>query len=235
MLTLDEVVVAAGHSAGELRARPQQVTQSTSADQPRTGDLLLAGVQVHVPATYRADRPAGLLVMLHGAGGNAEQALWLVKQFAADENLIIVVPKSDEATWDVLRVGFGPDVAMIDGALAAVFAGYAIDPTRIAIGGFSDGASYALTLGLANGHLFRTILAFSPGFEAAPRSEGEPRIFISHGIDDRVLPIGRTSRRLVSALEQRRCDVTYYEFAGGHLVPAEALRQGFALLPRAQA
>src|SRR5690606_11509160 len=116
---------------------------------------------------YRADRPAGLLVMLHGAGGDAEQALWLVKQFAADENLVIVAPKSDDTTWDALRVGFGPDVALIDDALAAVFASYAIDPKRIAIGGFSDGASYALTLGLANGHLFRTILAFSPGFEAA--------------------------------------------------------------------
>lgn len=234
MLTLDDIVVAAGHTAGELRARPH-VTPSLDGDQPRTGDLSLAGVRVHVPATYRADHPAGLLVMLHGAGGNAEQALWLVKQFAADENLIVVTPKSDEATWDVLGSGFGPDVAMIDGVLAAVFAGYTIDPTRVAIGGFSDGASYALTLGLANGHLFHTILAFSPGFEAAPRSAGDPRIFISHGTDDRVLPIQRTSRRLVLALEQRRCDVTYFEFAGGHLVPAEALRQGFALLPPAHA
>ncbi len=235
MLTLEEVVVAAGHTAGELRARPQQVRKSPAGDKPRTGELRLAGVQVHVPASARADRPAGLLVLRHGAGGDPEQALWLVKQFADEENLIVVAPKSDEATWDVLRVGFGPDVALIDGALAAVFAEYAIDPMRIAIGGFSDGASYALTLGLANGHLFRTILAFSPGFEAAPRRDGDPRIFISHGTDDRVLPIQRPIRRLVPALEQRRCDVTYYEFAGGHLVPAEALRQGFALLPRAHA
>lgn len=34
--------------------------------------------------------------------------------------------------------------------------------------GFSDGASYALSLGLPNGNLFSHIVAFSPGFMRAP-------------------------------------------------------------------
>jgi phospholipase/carboxylesterase len=34
----------------------------------------------------------------------------------------------------------------------------------VALGGFSDGASYALSLDLTNGDLFASLIAFSPGF-----------------------------------------------------------------------
>jgi predicted esterase len=40
--------------------------------------------------------------------------------------------------------------------------------------GFSDGASYALSLGLANGDLFTHVLGFSPGFMRVPRHVGRP-------------------------------------------------------------
>ena len=38
-----------------------------------------------------------------------------------------------------------------------------IDPSRIAMAGFSDGASYSLSVGLANGDLFSAVFGFSPG------------------------------------------------------------------------
>ena len=56
-----------------------------------------------------------------------------------------------------------------------------VDPARLVIGGFSDGASYALSLGLINGQLFRKVAAFSPGFVVTGEPEGKPRVFISHG------------------------------------------------------
>lgn len=46
-------------------------------------------------------------------------------------------------------------------------AGVAIDPAHVAIGGFSDGASCALSLGLVNGDLFTHVMAFSPGLVVA--------------------------------------------------------------------
>ncbi len=75
-----------------------------------------------------------------------------------------------------------------------------VDPNRISVGGFSDGASYALALGLANGDLFSRVIAFSPGFVPPVPRSGKPRVFVSHGDADAVLPIDRTSRRLVPAL-----------------------------------
>ena len=58
---------------------------------------------------------------------------------------------------------------------------YAFDPAHIAVGGFSDGASYALSVGITNGDLFTDVIAFSPGFMAPARQQGKPRLFISHG------------------------------------------------------
>jgi predicted esterase len=106
-----------------------------------------------------------------------------------------------------------------------VFSRYAVDPGRIAVGGFSDGASYALSLGITNGDLFGHVLAFSPGFMAPAAQVGFPRVFVSHGAHDTVLPVDRCSRRIVPELERAGYDVRYREFEGGHVVPPEIGRE----------
>ena len=114
---------------------------------------------------------------------------------------------------------------MLDLALARVFSIVPIDPGRVAVAGFSDGASYALGLGLANGDLFGRVVAFSPGFVAGTARAGRPAVFVSHGDADDVLPVDRTSRRIVRALRDDGYDVTYREFPGGHAVPPEVSRE----------
>lgn len=138
--------------------------------------------------------------------------------------IILLRPDSRGQRWDILFGGYGPDVTFIDSALEWAFARYSVDPQRIAIGGFSDGASYALSLGLANGDLFTHVMAFSPGFMLPPALVGKPRIFVSHGTRDQVLPIDTGSRRLVPQLEGAGYRVRYREFDGPHAVPAEIQR-----------
>ena len=116
---------------------------------------------------------------------------------------------------------FGPDVAFINQALGWTFERYAVDAESVAVAGFSDGASYALSLGLANGDLFGQVMAFSPGFIAPAPTQGHPRLFISHGTADTVLPIDQCSRRIVPRLQRADYDVTYQEFDGPHTVPPE--------------
>jgi predicted esterase len=99
-----------------------------------------------------------------------------------------------------------------------------VDPARVIAAGFSDGATYALSLGLANGALFQRVMAFSPGFATLEEPEGSPRIFISHGRRDPVLPVEACSRRIVRALREVGYDVTYREFDGAHTVPEEVAR-----------
>ena len=99
--------------------------------------------------------------------------------------------------------------------------------------GFSDGASYALSLGLTNGDLFTHVLAFSPGFMAPRKRRGKPRLFLSHGTRDRVLPIDPCSRRIVPQVRRAGYDVTYREFDGPHTVPDEIAREAVDwFLPR---
>ena len=181
----------------------------------------------HVPGRLAETGPRPLILMLHGAGGNAGHSIGLFSDVADDTGVLLLAPSSRGSTWDLLRGGWGADVALIEAVLDRVLGEYDVDRLRLGIGGFSDGASYALSLGFTNGHLFSHILAFSPGFMAPAMYEGRPPCFISHVTDDHVLPIDRCSRRLVPALRTIGYDVRYEEFEGGHEVPGEIAAAGF--------
>src|SRR5215210_6775791 len=207
---------------GRLRARPAQVAEAGPVGlQP----LVVGAARdsyLYVPPPYPTERPAPLALLLHGAGGHARQGLGLLRSLADAAGLLLLAPASRERTWDLL-VGrrYGPDLALIDSALEQTFSRYAVDPARLAIGGFSDGASYALSLGITNGDLFTHVLAFSPGFVAPAGHTGSPRAFVSHGTRDDVLPIDRCSRRIVPELERCGYDVLYGDFDGGHTILPE--------------
>ncbi len=153
--------------------------------EPRDGVL-------YVPESYSAEAPAPLFVALHGAGSEGSDWSSYYLQ-AEDRGMILLAPDSRSSTWDLVRSGFGPDVDFLDRALRHTFERCRIDPERIALAGFSDGASYALSLGLSNGDLFSHLVAYSPGFmSVSGQPVGEPRIFISHGTEDTILPVSGT-------------------------------------------
>jgi predicted esterase len=217
---------------GRLAARPAPPAAPAAVPRPGLQPLDLGGrgrdALLYVPAGYDPATPAPLAVMLHGAGGTAEHGASLLAAVADAAGLVLLAPASRQPTWDVLHGGFGPDVAFIDAALGAVFARCAIDPARVALGGFSDGASYALSLGLGNGDLFTHLIAFSPGFIAPDEPVGEPRCYVAHGTRDAVLPIDRCSRRIVPQLERAGYEVRYREFEGPHTVPPVIVREAVA-------
>ena len=191
------------------------------------GDSAARGGYLYAPATHEAEHPAPLVLLLHGAGEDARDGLALLRQQADAAGLVPLALTSRGPTWDVVvgRGRYGPDVAAIDRALESAFSSYAVDPSRIAVGGYSDGASYALSLGITNGDFFTHVLAFSPGFMAPAGRVGSPRIFVSHGTYDGWLPIDRCSRRILPQLEHSGYDVRYREFEGGHVVPPEIGRE----------
>jgi phospholipase/carboxylesterase len=143
-----------GYEEGRLRARPaaQPIGEATVGLRP-------LGIDAHprrdhllyVPVSYRAGRPSPLMVLLHGAGSSSRDILPHLREVADAAGLILLAPTSREYTWDVIVGGYGPDVAAVDRALEEAFSRCAVDPARVAVGGFSDGASYALSLGITNG------------------------------------------------------------------------------------
>jgi phospholipase/carboxylesterase len=167
-----------------------------------------------------------LLVMLHGATQSAEDMFWYLGTAHEEAGVAVLAPNSRDTSWDAIENTFGDDVAHLNRALERVFELVAIDPARIAIGGFSDGASYALSLGLINGDLFPSVVAFSPGFVISGAQHGKPRIFISHGTHDHILPIDRCGRPIAANLISRGYEVTFREFDGDHEIPADIARDG---------
>ncbi|ACL56763.1 alpha/beta hydrolase [Methylobacterium nodulans] len=217
-------------SLGRLAARPGAAPADRLPPGPhrlglgnrRDGLLVL-------PQNHDGSAALPLAVMLHGAVGFADGAARLVQEAADRHGVALLAPDSrDPRSWDLIRARYGPDVAFLDEALAQTFARLPVRPDRIAIAGFSDGGSYALSLGLANGDLFSAILAFSPGFAAPATTVGAPWIFISHGRDDAVLPVATCGRRIAAHLAQAGYSTAYHEFAGGHAVPPDLADAAFA-------
>lgn len=207
-----EVELSAEFSAG---ARPQPLGLGNGRD-----GLL------YVPKGYRSGRRFPLVLALHGGRSIASRLVEPTTGLADKSAYILMGPDSRGATWDRLRGRFGPDVAFIDQALAFTFARFDVDPAKVALAGFSDGASYALALGLTNGDLFTHVMAFSPGFLPPGPREGRPAVFVAHGTHDRVLPIDRCSRRIIPGLREDGYEVRYVEFEGGHLVPPDIQEEG---------
>jgi phospholipase/carboxylesterase len=167
-----------------------------------------------------AGRAVRLVVLFHGAGQSPRSVRSIFERHAREREFALLLPKSAGPTWDAISGRAGPDLLALGFLVAAAATRVRIDDERIAVAGFSDGASYALGVGIAFGERAAEVLAFSPGFVAGVgEPSGQPRIFISHGRGDRVLQIDRTSRRLVPALRGAGYDVEYREFDGGHAVP----------------
>lgn len=205
-----------------LRARPLSITTPAAGGQHKLALGNSRDSYFYVPPRYDPARPAPPVLLLHGAGGHSHHGLGLLQHLADDTGMILVAPASIAQTWDVImNRAYGPDVALVNKALEYVFGRYAVDTAHLAVGGFSDGASYALSLGLANGDLFTHVIAFSPGFIAPLSPYGQPKVFISHGTRDDILPVDPCSRRIVPRLQQADYAVTYHEFNGGHTIPAE--------------
>jgi phospholipase/carboxylesterase len=208
----------------------------------RTGLFRLEGWPrplVFIPPSVDAMRPAPFVLVLHGGGSNAEWTLNRMLQAAREKGVILLAPEAEGYTWDAVRhfrdhrregqpPVFGDDTARVDAALKLLFAEIAVDPARSAIAGFSDGASYALSLGPRNGELFSHIIAFSPGGVAPFDDPARARIFISHGRQDPMLPFANTADGVVPGFRSRGFDVTFEMFNGVHAFRDEEIGKAFA-------
>ena len=167
-----------------------------------------------------------MVVLLHGAGSeSSDWSGFLFMKLFDDPPVIVLAPESRGRVWDVSMGGFGQDVRFIDQALELTFGMCNVNPRHLALAGFSDGASYTLSLGITNGDLFTNLMAFSPGYMKPAAKRGQPRIFVAHGTEDRVLPIDTTRKSIVPSLRRDGYDVLYDEFEGPHTVTSDELRR----------
>jgi phospholipase/carboxylesterase len=172
---------------------------------PGRNHLGIAGERdavLFVPAGLDEHAPVPLFVMFHGAGGFPEKVLPFIEEHAERDKFLILAPHSMYPTWDIVIGGHGPDLERL----------------HLAFAGFSDGASYALSVGITNGDIASHVIAFSGGFMSVFSQEGAPKVFIAHGLIDEQLPIETSGRANATKLKAAGYDVQYVEFNGLHAI-----------------
>lgn len=200
-----------------LGARPGAPNKTPGARQ-QTFAAASSTAVLHVPPAVQQNVAAPLLVYLHGAFREANEAVSAFQHDADANAVIVLAPFASVASWDAINDRFGPDIAVIDAALRFVFERWTVDPARITLAGFSDGGTYSLGVGRANGDLFTRVVAWSPGFLLPVAPRGKPPFLITHGTDDQVLPIEYCSRVIVPELESLGYTVDYREWDGPHAI-----------------
>lgn len=221
-------------SSGMIKSRPSETTPTTLAP----GFTALGDVgHVYRPPNLPSG-PSPLIVLLHGAGDDARRFLEMLTPIAEEGGYVMAAAKSLGPTWDIAaeisrasygtesRPDFGADVPRIDAMLRETFARTAIDPRQVVLVGYSDGASYALSLALANSDVFPSVIALSPGFvKFPPRLATGQRIFIAHGTHDSVIPF-ETAQRIADELSSKQLPVRFRPFDGGHGLSRLMLLEG---------
>jgi phospholipase/carboxylesterase len=217
---------------GRLRTRYAAATESLGPGEHPLGLRSPRDGVLYLPPQYRPDQPIPLLLVLHGAGGSGQRIVQRFKTFADGLGIAFVAPDSADATWDRLD-RLVTDVRFIDRSLAIAYRRINVRPGSLGVAGFSDGASYALAVGLTNGDVVGRILAMSPGFCSPAQERGKPALYVTHGTRDDILPIDVCSRTIVPALQRAGYPVEYKEFDGGHETPSEICQPAFEWLIRA--
>lgn len=217
--------------AGSAQARDAVARERLFA-RPRTpGEWVLAGGSHKARLDRRRDAtlmvspkldravPAPLLVVLKSqtSGGNPGMAS-LYDEARVRGVVVLTVPSRGEV-WETETVAAEADAAFVDRSLAWCFANARIDPARIGVAGFSDGAARALSLGVGNGDLFTDVLAFSATGDRVGAPVGQPRMYICHGVRDRVAPFAE-GQAIADRFREKGYDVSFTGFDGGHEVPA---------------
>ena len=233
------MIAAPALAAGPALSTKPPLT-APAAPEKRSGVLTLAGGAFAYLPKGLTGAPVPLLVAFYGAGGQPSDVLASFRDDADRDGFVLLIPTAKGSTWDMIedlqrRFGaemnvsprYGKDLKALDQALADVFAKVAIDPARVGVMGFSNGATYALSVGTANPQLFRAVIAFSPGPAFIGKFDPAQRIFISHGEDDPVLPYSYT-RAIVGKLRVKKVPLTFESFKGGHSVPKDIHAKGIA-------
>jgi predicted esterase len=191
----------------------------------------------YIPASAGPHPP--LLVLLHGAG---RERLEMTEHFEAEADrrgIVLLAPTSKGVTWDEIAIAMTPstfdsplqlkeghhysrsrDSDRVEAAIANLAKIVPVDRARTVLAGFSDGATFALAMGMERAHPFEAVIAWSPGIAIASEQPARGRrAFVSHGRQDPLLQFQVTCGEIVPLLKSEGADVIFLPFDGVHEAP----------------
>lgn len=185
-----------------------------------------------------------LLAVLHGAGRQDELLMKAYRDEAERRQALFLVPRSFGMTWDLISAATQgaaaagapskrPDLDFLEYAYDLIFRRYPVDAGRLGLIGYSDGASYALSVGLSNPELFQAVMGWAAGFvaienDAAAPGVRRPAVLVEYGTHDELFPFEQVAVPMREQLEAFGCAVTFRVDEGGRHWPSGGF-QGEAL------
>lgn len=192
---------------------------------------------VHVPEGYDPSRPVGLVLGLHGMGGNGKDIRRALKDEASRRGVLLACPYAGKGRVIPKNWKAGEDEVALR-ALRFLFARYAIDPDRVWLVGVSLGGFGTWEIGLTHPDRFAALVTVAGGLsfvEYAGITDSWTRdllvnawslpVLMAHGGADDIVPV-RFDRRTKEDLEELGYAVRYMEDPElGHF-PPDAERLG---------
>lgn len=151
----------------------------------RGANNVLVPMRIVVPPSANLRKPVGVLLVLHGAGGDENMFVdaygsGIATKLAAEQRLILVSPKTDV---------FGTTPEHFDALMALLHNEFRIDGSRVYVIGHSMGAGAAARLVQARPAQFAAV-AMLAGGSAITVADAPPSLFVGAELDG-IIPAAR--------------------------------------------
>jgi predicted esterase len=204
------------------RPEPREESSPTGEVRVENGEsraLLLT------PDRIDPERLYPLVTVFHGAGRREEKLAQAYRGEPGARDALFLIPRSHYPTWDLIKADDRPDLDFLEWAYDLIYRRYPIDPERQGLIGYSDGASYALSVGLSNPGIFRAVMGWAPGFlvlDPARISEQDPKpaVLLEYGTHDQLFPFERVAIPMRERLERMGYAVHFRVDEGGRHWPS---------------
>lgn len=177
------------------------------------------------PSQIDPDRRYPLVSVFHGAGRQDQMLVKACRDEPDRRDAFFLIPRSVEPTWDLIVGGDRPDMDFLEYAYDLIYRRYPIDPRQQVLIGYSDGASYALSLALSNPRLFDAALCWAAGFVVCDEAilgpqDPKPRIYLEYGTHDELFAFDRVALPMKENLERAGYLVEFSVDQGGRHWPS---------------
>ena len=177
------------------------------------------------PAEMDPAKRYPLITVLHGAGRQDEMLVKACRDQPEARDALFLVPRSLLPTWDLIASAERPDLDFLEYAYDLIYRRYPVDPDRQALLGYSDGASYALSVGLSNPRIFRAVMGWAAGFIALapafdPDAAPKPAVLLEYGTHDELFPFDRVALPMRENLRRAGYTVEFRVDQGGKHWPS---------------
>ncbi len=223
---MDSLALRVKHQRPELRDEPSP-TGFVWLERGSSRAYLLT------PDEIDPERRYPLVTVLHGAGRQDEQLAKGLRDAPERRQALFLIPRSLHPTWDLIAGAGRPDLDFLEYAYDLIYRRCPVDPARQALLGYSDGASYALSVGLSNPRIFSAVMGWAAGFmlvdeSASAAGDPKPRVLLEYGSHDPLFPFQQIALPMKADLEARGYALEFRVDQGGKHWPSGEF-QGEAL------